>query len=386
MAEQQLLTQTLGGAPSLLCPFTWAEMPLRFLSARHSICQHVEFEKGEVDSGEKRVAKGRFWIQKVPPRFVRLLQQVTTIDAAMVKMGVPNPFLHSSRMVCPPGVTSDSLLEEWTLKLHDCPESLQLGGIRGGRLPPERLHRKEQQVLNVISLVSSLMSTVEKGKSVVIVDFCCGCGHQSLPLAFFFPDAQFVLIDLKKRSLDIARTRATVAGLHNVRFIQRRIETYDEKFDIGLSLHACGAASDIAMDKCIAARAAFVMAPCCVGKVKTSPISYPRSKRLCEYLHRENFMHIAKAADFGHEGYDNGALRVEGGGKWNQERRMCKSLVEHDRNTYALEQGFVVWRCIMSPASCSPKNDLLIGSPEESVAFCRVIEGMRKICGDGDLY
>ena len=101
----------------------------------------------------------------------------------------------------------------------------------------------------------------------VVVDFGCGGGHQSLPLAYHFPDARFVLVDAKRRSLDVARRRADAAGLANVRVVEGRIEDFDEPFDVGIALHACGAASDFAMEKCVAARAAYVVAPCCVGKI-----------------------------------------------------------------------------------------------------------------------
>jgi methylase of polypeptide subunit release factors len=49
----------------------------------------------------------------------------------------------------------------------------------------------------------------------VVVDFCCGGAHQSLPLAFRFPDATFILLDAKRRSLDVAEERIK-AGLVQV--------------------------------------------------------------------------------------------------------------------------------------------------------------------------
>ena len=40
-----------------------------------------------------------------------------------------------------------------------------------------------------------------------------------------------------------------------VRAVVGRIEDVREPFDVGMALHACGAASDIALDKCLEARA-----------------------------------------------------------------------------------------------------------------------------------
>lgn len=73
-------------------------------------------------------------------------------------------------------------------------------------------------------------------------------------------------------------------------------------FHVGVSLHACGEvskgalmcsasaasflmltvvgagrqATDMAMEKCLEERAAIVMCPCCVGKIKLSQLQYPR--------------------------------------------------------------------------------------------------------------
>jgi hypothetical protein len=38
-------------------------------------------------------------------------------------------------------------------------------------------------------------------------------------------------------------------------------------FDIALALHACGSATDWAMLKAQQRRAAFIVSPCCIGKV-----------------------------------------------------------------------------------------------------------------------
>ena len=35
----------------------------------------------------------------------------------------------------------------------------------------------------------------------------------------------------------------------NVRIVEGRIEEFNESFDVGIALHACGAASDIVLQK-----------------------------------------------------------------------------------------------------------------------------------------
>ena len=55
--------------------------------------------------------------------------------------------------------------------------------------------------------------------------------------------------------------------------MQARIEAFHQypasrAFDIGIAFHACGSASDFAQLQCMRARAAYVMCPCCIGKLK----------------------------------------------------------------------------------------------------------------------
>ena len=110
------------------------------------------------------------------------------------------------------------------------------------------------------------------------------------------------------------------------------IEDFDEDFDVGVALHACGGASDAAMDKCVEVNAAYVMAPCCVGKIalsfdkdkedknenandnrhnvddagggRAAAAPYPRSALAASVVTAAAYVSIAQAADFGGEGYD----------------------------------------------------------------------------------
>ena len=50
-------------------------------------------------------------------------------------------------------------------------------------------------------------------------------------------------------------------------------------FNIGVSLHACGVATDLVIQKCIENKASFVSCPCCYGSVQENHmVSYPRSQ------------------------------------------------------------------------------------------------------------
>ena len=213
------------------------------------------------------------------------------------------------------------------------------------------------------------------------------------------------LIDSKQRSLDVAKERAARAGLANVTTLLLSIERFvGTAFDLGIALHACGPATDIAMQLCVRQNADFVMVPCCVGKVQTKAsylttndslpskeleegetlpaLQYPRSEQGRGCLTREQYDAVAKAADFGHrdeedEGEDDvGDVALQPfvvplpivltdqkskADRWKQERRTCKSIVEHDRALLCMESKYTCYLSVMEPKSCSPKNDVIVG-------------------------
>jgi hypothetical protein len=102
------------------------------------------------------------------------------------------------------------------------------------------------------------------------VDFGAGSGALILPLAALFPEADFVAVEMKARSAALLERRAAAARLPNVTVRVAMIEAADLDFDVGVALHACGNATDHAMVRCVARRAAFVVSPCCIGKLKFS--------------------------------------------------------------------------------------------------------------------
>jgi SAM-dependent methyltransferase len=272
----------------------------------------------------------------------------------------------------------------------------------GGHLPPSRVLRKTQQVDNMVVPARDLIEHAlkkrqegdkgdddnddesknsKKSKPFTVVEFCAGSGSVLLPLASMFrnnnQEVQFVLIDYKKRSVDIARERIDAAGLQgSVRVMEGKIEDWHEPFDLGIGLHACGALSDITLQKCIDARAMFVVAPCCVGKVHFLH-SRPRSKAVDAALRDKPWAALLRAADFGHSSesffiHNSSSSTEEGKGaegrggettRRNRLRRVCKAVVEEDRRLWALEHGYTAHLLLMLPASASPKNDVIVGWP-----------------------
>ncbi|GMF38924.1 unnamed protein product [Phytophthora fragariaefolia] len=156
----------------------------------------------------------------------------------------------------------------------------------------------------------------------------------------------------------LAKERIAAAQLTNVEIFCGFIDDYSKPFDVGIALHACGEATDMVMQKCLAERAAYVLAPCCVGKIKLSELAYPRSATLAVVLSRTEYEVLAKAADFGHS--SSAAVAHT---DINRRRRRCKTLLESDRNMRAEEAEYDTFMFVMHPPTATPKNDVLVGIP-----------------------
>lgn len=107
-----------------------------------------------------------------------------------------------------------------------------------------------------------------------------GSGHLGLLMAHLIPQSSVHMVENKEESLARARCRGLEMDLDNVWFYQCNLEFYVGRFNLGTSLHACGAATDLVMEKCLVSRASIVSCPCCYGGVTTSVgvLQFPRSK------------------------------------------------------------------------------------------------------------
>jgi len=219
-----------------------------------------------------------------------------------------------------------------------------------GELPPERLSRKCSQ------LESLALATVDIAKAGdVVVDMCSGGGHLGLLLAHLLPNVTVHLVENKEESLARARARGLELGLDNVWFFQSNMEYYTGQFNIGVSLHACGVATDLVMAACLQRRAAFVCCPCCYGAVQTTDtISYPRSSlfasRGCSLQDYLVLGHVADQTMVNCEKVEQGKL--------------CMDIVDTDRAEMAREAGYTVSLAKLRPTDCTPKNNLIIGTPK----------------------
>lgn len=245
----------------------------------------------------------------------------------------------------------DEGISETTVPWALLPEQLDPAN---GCLVPSRALRKRQQISNIIHYVSRL---VRDGHE--IIDFCGGGGHISLVLAWLFPKVHVTLIDRNEVSLALATKRRTELGLTNMDIVCSDVQLWKPKhFDIGVAIHACGALSDIIMEKCIEMKASYVMAPCCFGGLQnadTTVTCLPRSQRFAQAgVTVADYMSLASVADVNTSGVSLESPQYLTGKK-------AMAIIDHDRNLRASQDGYSTFQFTMRPPTCSPKNEIICG-------------------------
>ena len=287
-----------------------------------------------------------------------------------------------------------------------CPPAADPAGSnkRGGAA---RGTRKRLQVESFRAVVSAAATTLGLGpggskRRPTIVDFGCGTGNLLLPLAAQHPEADFVGLDLNPRSIDLLSARARDAGLANVAARVGLIEEYEGRCDLALALHVCGSGTDAVLLQAQARGAAFVVAPCCIGKLRDGGLKsvagmknaistadgdgdgdgdwkddtlvvrpgggmphltviHPRSRWMRGEVQRPAYMDLAAAADWsGHAGVD--AMEAFTG-KLGRLPRAAKAAVELDRGAAAAEAGYGVRMMKMLHPGAGLKNDVIVGFP-----------------------
>uniref|UniRef100_A0A667XR46 Glutathione S-transferase C-terminal domain-containing protein n=1 Tax=Myripristis murdjan TaxID=586833 RepID=A0A667XR46_9TELE len=269
----------------------------------------------------------------------------TTTQAPFV--GGPRPTMTKLKENGIKAVFSPHPRPAWTLPWDNLPAAIN---PIEGKMSDVRAVRKRQQLNNLVAMVTELARP-----GYTVVDFCSGGGHVGIVLAHTLPDCQVILIENKEESLVRAKSRSAELGLANIGFIQANLDYFTGPFHIGVALHACGVATDMVVEHCVQAGAAFVVSPCCYGFIQnTIKFSFPRSKKFQETLSYKEHMILCRFAD-------QTAVQLP------PERRLigkqCMCLVDLDRSWAAETHGYSVRVITMEPESCSPKNNMLVGTP-----------------------
>lgn len=168
-------------------------------------------------------------------------------------------------------------------------------------------------------------------------------------LAWRFPLWQFVGIDMNPTCIELLEKRAADGGIPNLRGVTGMVDTAavgdGGTFDIAIALHACGNATDDALRRAEQAGAAFVVSPCCAGKMSKS-ISGGAALGI-------DTAHFATIVSFADHAADES----------RSDARSAKRVIEMDRLAWARANGYSAALLALTADLAYPKNDVLVGLP-----------------------
>ena len=397
-----------------------------------------------------------------------------------LRQQTPQYQLENLTAVTPPTIP---VLDAPVLDWSECPVTVDPTGGGGLNADSERGRRKKAAVEAFLLVVQDALLlddfdghnrmkaddssrgdgciTTDDRRIVTVADLGCGAGNLAIPLAYWLqkgtkkkPGVREIIkvlgVDLNSIALDRLSDRSLVAGV-NVETLHENLyhllgsspdrkpdeEGDKDKEELGgnndkivsllshcaavVSLHACGSASDLAMDIAIENSIPFAVSPCCIGKVNTFPsaqssslndheinvsgysgrhmpaldessspssekincviaskISYPRSEWLKNALAKEgsvveDYRLLAAAADYAGDGTET---QERGGGSDDRQEtirrercRVSKVMIETDRLEHARECGYHV-RMLELPriGPFYAKREIVLGALKGSAA------------------
>lgn len=99
------------------------------------------------------------------------------------------------------------------------------------------ISRKDIENLYLHHVLHSLAiaKVIQFRPGTTVMDFGCGGGFPSIPLAIIFPDTQFHLVDSIGKKIRVATEIASSIGLANVRATHSRVQDIKEKYNFVVS-------------------------------------------------------------------------------------------------------------------------------------------------------
>lgn len=94
----------------------------------------------------------------------------------------------------------------------------------------------EQLYLHHVLHSLSIATLVTFSKETKVIDIGCGGGFPGIPLAIFFPDTEFLLVDSIGKKLKVVNEICAAAGIRNITTQHTRVEEIkNRKFDFAIS-------------------------------------------------------------------------------------------------------------------------------------------------------
>ena len=268
---------------------------------------------------------------------------------------------------------------DWSLYPNLDPQE---GGMLKADSP--RATRKRRQIEAFVYIIRSTLQNRDASApslKQVIVDAGSGAGNLAIPLAHIL-DCNVLAIDVNDVALDRLKVRDDTVKTLCADLASPTIEL-PPNAAIVCSLHACGAATDLAIQLATRHGLPFCVSPCCTAKALTvrkgasgsnrygpstsfqrsgSPLdmTYPRSKWLQSCLPTidavKSYSQIAKVADVG--------LGPQTPSSQREHQRLAKVIVELDRLAGVVERhNYSVGIFRIQDHDNYGKSEIMIGVP-----------------------
>lgn len=260
---------------------------------------------------------------------------------------------------------------EWSLQPNLDP---QAGGLL--KANSARATRKQRQIEAFVHICGK---TLQDEKDPLVVDAGSGAGNLAIPLAGLL-ECNVLAIDVNEVALQRLTSRNNQGRVTTLCADLASSSILPDNASLVCSLHACGAATDLAMRLATRSNIPFVVSPCCTAKALTtrassttygpsasmersgspSDMTYPRSKWLQSHLEvEEEYALIAKVADVG--------LGPQTPPEQRRHQRVAKLIVELDRLMGAIERhnyAVAMFR-IKDHGEDYGKSEIMVGVPNE---------------------